>query len=199
MDRCEAMQLLRDYVKNEALIRHMLAVEAAMGHYARRSGHDDDVWRITGLLHDFDYERWPEPPQHTREGAKILREKGVDEEIVTAILSHADWNSEDCPRDTPLRKTLFAVDELCGFIYAAALVRPDRLQGMKVKSITKKMKQKSFAAAVSRDDITQGAALIGMPLNDHIEQCIQAMSAISDDLGLVVQNTPNHPNVDGSH
>ncbi len=196
MDRCDAMQLLRDYVKNEALIRHMLAVEAAMGHYARRSDQDEHTWRITGLLHDFDYERWPDPPQHTREGAKVLRQQGVSEEIVTAILSHADWNLDDYPRDTPLRKTLFAVDELCGFIYAAALVRPAKLEGMKAKSITKKMKQKSFAAAVSRDDITQGAELIGMPLNDHIEQCIQAMSEIAGDLGLIDQGETNLANTD---
>ena len=184
MDRAAAMELLRQYVTNEALIRHMLSVEAAMGHYAKRFGQDETSWRMVGLLHDFDYERFPNPPDHTREGAKILREHGVSEEIVSAILSHADWNIEEYPRDTPLRKTLFAVDELCGFIYAAALVRPDRLAGMKAKSIRKKMKQKSFAAAVSREDIAAGAELLDIPLDEHINECIAAMSAETDALAL---------------
>ena len=120
----------------------------------------------------------------SREGAKILREHGVDEEIISAILSHADWNIEQYPRDTPLRKTLFAVDELCGFIYAAALVRPQRLVGMKAKSIRKKMKQKSFAAAVSRDDIVAGAESLDIPLDEHINECITALSTETDALGL---------------
>lgn len=185
MDRAAAMELLRDYVKSEALIRHMLSVEAAMGHYAKRSGEDETTWRITGLLHDFDYERYPDPPEHTREGAKIMRERGVDEVIVSAILSHADWNVAEYPRNTLLRKTLFAVDELCGFIFAAALVRPERLGGMKAKSVLKKMKQKSFAAAVSREDIIKGAELIDLPLADHITECIAAMSTEAEALGLL--------------
>ena len=185
MDRAKALELLREYVKNEALIRHMLAVEAAMVHYAKRFGENEEVWGITGLLHDFDYERWPTPPEHTRQGAEILRQRGLDQEIVGAILSHADWNTDQYPRDTPLRKTLFAVDELCGFIYACALVRPERLGGMKAKSVTKKMKQKSFAAQVSRDDIINGADLLGAPLDEHITECIEALSAIAGELGLV--------------
>lgn len=189
MDRAAAVKLLRQYVTNEALIRHMLSVEAAMGHYAKRFGRDETTWRIVGLLHDFDYERYPDPPDHTREGAKILREHGVSEEIISAILSHADWNTEQYPRDTPLRKTLFAVDELCGFIYAAALVRPQRLVEMKAKSIRKKMKQKSFAAAVSRDDIVAGAELLDIPLDEHINECIAAMSAETDALGLSPSNS----------
>ena len=184
MDRAQALETLREYVSNEALVRHMLAVEAAMAHYARRFGEDEEKWRITGLLHDFDYEKWPEPPQHSREGAKILRERGVDEEIVSAILSHAEWNTDEYPRDTLLRKTLFAVDELCGFIHACALVRPEKLKGMKAKSVKKKMKQSSFAAAVSRDDITAGAELLGVPLDEHIEECIQALSTVAPELGL---------------
>lgn len=184
VNRDEALALMREYVSNEALVNHMLAVEAAMAFYAGRFGGHERTWRITGILHDFDYERWPDPPLHTREGAVILRARGVDEEIVGAILSHADWNLDEYPRDTPLRKTLFAVDELCGFINACALVRPDRLTGLKAKSIKKKMKQKSFAAAVSRDDITRGAELIGLPLDEHIENCVAALTPIADVLGL---------------
>src|SRR5213079_760940 len=112
-------------------------------------GENVESWSVTGLIHDFDYERWPNPPDHTREGAKILRERGVDEEIVGAILSHADWNQVEYPRDCPIRKTLFAVDELCGFVTAVAYVRPEKLTGMTASSVKKKMKQKSFAAAVS--------------------------------------------------
>lgn len=186
MDRVEALALLQEHVKNDALIRHMLAVEAAMAHYAKRFGEDEQLWGITGLLHDFDYERWPNPPEHTRRGAEILRQRGVSEEIVGAILSHAEWNLDPFPRDTPLRKTLFAVDELCGFIYAIALVRPERLQGMKAKSVTKKMKQKSFAATVSRDDIVNGAELLSVPLDQHITECIEALSSIASELGLAI-------------
>ncbi len=184
IDLEQSLALLREYVKNEALVQHMLAVEAAMVFYARQFGEDELTWRTAGLLHDFDYERWPDPPDHTRKGAVILRERGVSEEIVGAILSHAEWNLDEYPRDTPIRKTLFAVDELCGFIYAAALVRPERMEGMQAKSVTKKMKQKSFAAAVSRHDIIQGAESLGVPLNDHIDNCIAAMSDVKRELGL---------------
>ncbi len=189
MDREAAWALLREYVKSKALIRHGLAVEAALGHYARRYGENEELWRVTGLLHDFDYERYPEPPEHTREGAKILRQRGVDEEIVGAMLSHAAWNVEEYPRDTRLRKTLFAVDELCGFIHACALVRPARLVGLKAKSVRKKLKQKSFAAAVSRDDIINGAELLGLPLDEHIEECVAALSTIASELGLEAEKT----------
>lgn len=185
MKRDDALALLSEYVSNAALVRHCLAVESAMVFYARRFGEDEPSWSVTGLLHDFDYERFPNPPDHTREGAKILRQRGVDETIVGAILSHADWNLDEYPRDTPLRKTLFAVDELCGFIYAAALVRPSRIVGMKASSVRKKMKQASFAAAVNRDDIVSGAQLIGIELNDHIQNCITAMTEAADTLELL--------------
>ena len=188
MERDEAWTLLNEYVENPALIRHALAVEAAMLHYARSGGHDERVWGLVGLLHDFDYERFPEPPQHTREGAKILRQRGLEEEIVSAILSHADWNVEEYPRDTPLRQTLYAVDELCGFLYAAALVRPQRLEGMKAKSVRKKMKQSSFAAAVNRQDIIDGAALLGLELNEHIENCVAAMASAAKELELLPES-----------
>jgi putative nucleotidyltransferase with HDIG domain len=184
MTRDEALALLREYTQSESLIKHALAVEAAMGHYASHFGDDPQRWRLTGLLHDFDYERWPEPPAHTREGARILRERGVDEEIVGAILSHATWNWEQYPLDRPLRKTLFAVDELCGFITAVAYVRPERLAGMSPGSVRKKMKQKSFAAAVKREDIECGAQLLELPLDAHIENVIKAMQDAAAELGL---------------
>ena len=145
-----------------------------MRHYAERLGGDADQWGLAGLLHDFDYERWPEEPEHTREGAKVLRERGVDEEVVGAILSHAKWNQTEYPLDRPIRKTLFAVDELCGFVTAVAYVRPEGLNGMKAKSVRKKLKARNFAAAVSREDIDQGAALLEMDLNDHIDEVIAA-------------------------
>lgn len=184
MNREQAWDLVCEYVQSDALRKHMLAVEAAMRHYAGVLGGDVERWGLVGLLHDFDYERWPDPPAHTREGAKILRERGVDEEIVGAVLSHADWNRDDCPLDSPLRKALSAVDELCGFINAVALVRPTRLVGMTPKSVRKKMKAAAFAAAVSREDITQGAELLGLGLDEHITHCITAMQGISDDMGL---------------
>ena len=184
MNREKAWDILNEYTKNPALIRHGRCVEAAMRHYAVVNEADGELWGIAGLLHDFDYERWPDPPDHTREGVKILRDAGFDEEIIGAILAHVPWNLDDYPRDRPIRKTLFAVDELCGFIYAAALVRPERMNGMKTKSIVKKMKQKSFAAAVSREDIHEGAELIGLPLVDHINHCIEAVASIATEIDL---------------
>ena len=184
MNREEAWQLLSEYTQNESLIKHALAVEAAMRHYARHFNEDEELWGVVGLLHDFDYERWPEPADHTTEGAKILRERGVDETIVGAVLSHAPWQREDYPLDTPLRKALAAVDELCGFITACALVRPGRLDGLKPKSVRKKMKTPAFAAAVSREDITRGAELLELDLNDHIAHVVEAMLSVAEPLGL---------------
>jgi putative nucleotidyltransferase with HDIG domain len=183
MTRDDALTLLKEFTQSESLLKHAFAVEAAMRHYARRFGADVEQWGLTGLLHDFDYERWPNPPGHTREGARILRERGVDEEIVNAILSHADWNWDQFPPDRPLRKTLFAVDELCGFITAVAYVRPDKLVGMTASSVKKKMKQHSFAAAVKREDIARGAELLGLPLDEHITQVITAMQGVAKELG----------------
>jgi putative nucleotidyltransferase with HDIG domain len=188
MTRDEALALLREYTQSESLVKHALAVEAAMRHYAVRFGGDVEMWGITGLIHDFDYERWPQPPDHTRQGARILRERGVDEEIVGAVLAHGTWNRDEYPLDRPLRKSLVAVDELCGFITAVAYVRPERLQGMAASSVLKKMKQKSFAAAVSREDIERGAELVGLPLNEHIQGVIGAMHGIAKELGLA--NSP---------
>src|SRR6266498_3056760 len=183
MTRDEALALLAEFTQSESLIKHALAVEAAMRHYAAHFGESVETWGITGLIHDFDYERWPNPPDHTREGARILRERGVDEEIVGAILSQADWNWDQFPLDRPLRKTLFAVDELCGFITAVAYVRPEKLAGMAASSVRKKMKQKSFAAAVKREDIEKGAELLGLPLDDHINQVIAGVQTVAGPLG----------------
>jgi putative nucleotidyltransferase with HDIG domain len=184
MTRDEAWALLTEFTQNDSLLKHALAVEAALRHYAAHTGADVELWGAVGLLHDFDYERWPNPPEHTREGARILRERGVSEEIVGAMLSHAEWNQDESPRDTPLRKTLFAVDELCGFVTAVAYVRPERLNGMAPSSVKKKMKQKAFAAAVSREDIERGAQLLGVPLDEHIGHVIAAMQTVAPQLGL---------------
>lgn len=183
MTRDEAWSLLTEYTKSDSLIKHALAVEAAMRFYARHFGDDEETWGITGLIHDFDYERWPNPPDHTREGAAILRQRGVEEEIVGAILSHAEWNRNEFPLDRPIRKALSAVDELCGFITAVAYVRPEKLTGMAPSSVRKKMKQKSFAAAVKREDIEQGAQLLGVSLDDHINNVIAALQSVAERLG----------------
>ena len=184
MTRDEAWRLLTEFTQSESLRKHALAVEAAMRHYAAHFGENVDLWGITGLIHDFDYERWPNPPDHTREGARLLRERGVDEEIIGAILSHAEWNQDQFPLDRPIRKALFAVDELCGFVTAVAYVRPEKLTGMIASSVRKKMKQKSFAAAVKREDIEKGAELLGLPLDGHITHVITAMQRIAKELGL---------------
>ena len=184
MTRDEAWALLSEYTKSESLIKHGLAVEAAMRHYATHFGQDVELWGLTGLLHDFDYERWPNSPDHTRQGAEILRARSVDEEVIGAILSHAEWNWDQYPLDRPLRKTLFAVDELCGFITAVGYVRPEKLTGMTASSVRKKMKQKSFAAAVKREDIEKGAQLLGLTLDEHIGHVITGMQRVAGQLGL---------------
>jgi predicted hydrolase (HD superfamily) len=151
--------------------------------YAARFGEDIEKWGIVGLLHDFDYERWSQPPDHPLQGAAILAERGYPEDVIYAIKSHADY-LDDCPRVSPLDKTLYACDELAGFISAVALVRPEGIHGMKAKSVRKKMKQKAFAAAVSREDMIRGAEDLGVDLNEHVQIVIDAMSEISDELGL---------------
>lgn len=183
MNRDEAWALLNEFTQSESLLKHALAVETAMRHYARYFAADEDLWGLTGLLHDFDYERWPNPPEHTRQGAQILRERNVNDEIIGAILSHAEWNWAEYPLDRPLRKALFAVDELCGFITAVAYVRPEKMAGMSASSVRKKMKQKSFAAAVKREDIEKGAELLGIALDEHIGNVITAMQRIAPLLG----------------
>ena len=183
MIRAQAWALLREYTQGESLIRHALAVEAAMRAYARPFGADEEVWGIVGLLHDFDYEKWPDPKDHPTRGAEILRARGVPEEVVTAILSHAEYLG--IPRTTPLMKTLFAVDELCGFITAAVLIRPSRsILDLEASSVRKRMKDKAFARNVKREDIVKGAEELGVPLDEHIQFVIEAMRTVADDLGL---------------
>jgi len=181
--RDEALSILHEFTQGENLRKHAYAGEAAMRAYAKKLGEDEDRWGIVGLLHDFDWEVHPTLPDHPMKGAEILRERGIDADIIDDIISHAPHSG--VPRDTPLRKTLFAVDELTGFIVACALVRPSRsLNDLKAKSVRKKMKDKSFAAAVSREDIRQGAADLGVEESEHIQFVIEAMREICPELGL---------------
>jgi putative nucleotidyltransferase with HDIG domain len=161
----------------------MLAVEAAMRAYARKFGEDEERWGIVGLLHDFDYERWPTPPDHPLRGAEILAQRGYPQDVIYAIKSHADY-LPDCPRVSRVDKTLYACDELAGFISAVAVVRPEKIFGLSAASVRKKMKQKSFAAAVNREDMIRGAEELGVDLNEHIQFVADAMTAIADQLGL---------------
>ena len=184
IDREAAFELMCEYTSQESLRRHMMSVETAMRAYAAKFGEDVEKWGITGLLHDFDYERWPEPPDHPLQGSKILAEHGYPEDVIYAIKSHVD-QVPDCPRQSLMDKTLFAVDELCGFITAVALVRPDGIKGMKSKSVRKKMKQKSFAEKVHREDIVSGAEDLGIELNEHIQFVIDALTPHAETLQLV--------------
>lgn len=180
--REEALTLLREWVKNENLIKHMLCVEAAMRAYARKFGEDEELWGITGLLHDFDYERYPTKEGHPFEGNKVLKELGYPVEMLEAIMGHALYSG--VPRKSKLAKTLFACDELCGFVVACALVRPDKFDGLKASSVNKKLKDKKFAEAVSREDINQGIEELGVDRSEHIDFVIQAVAGISDELGM---------------
>ena len=178
-----AWALLCEYTQSESLRKHMLAVEACMRAYARKFGEDEDKWAITGLLHDFDYEKYPSPQEHPFVGNRVLEERGYPEEIRRAILSHADYSG--VKRESRMEKTLFACDELAGFITATALVKPGKsLAEVDAKSVRKKMKDKAFARSVSRDDIINGAADMGIDLEEHIAFCIEAMKAIAGELGL---------------
>ena len=183
MDRTSAYELMCQYTQNESLRRHMLTVEVAMQAYAKQTDNDQEKWGIVGLLHDFDYELWPEPPDHPLQGARILTELGYPDDVVYAIKSHVDVGPGH-PRVSLLDKTLFACDELCGFITAVALVRPQGIQGMNAKSVRKKLKQKSFAEKVSRDDIVQGASDLGIDLNEHIQFVIDSLIDKAEQLSL---------------
>jgi putative nucleotidyltransferase with HDIG domain len=174
-DRAINLQLVDEYVNSDSLKRHMFAVEAAMRAYAEQLGEDVELWGTVGMLHDFDYERWPNAPDHPLQGSVILRERGYSEEIVRAILSHADYLSDQYPRQSRLEHGLYACDELCGFLTACAMVRPQRLEGLTASSVRKKLKNLSFAAAVNREDITNGAEAFGVDLDQHIEFCAAAM------------------------
>ncbi len=181
--REEAWTFMCEWVQSESLRRHMRAVEAAMGAYAVRFGEDVERWRVVGILHDFDYERHPTLDQHPQDGARYLRERDYSEELIGAILSHADHLS--LARDTPLKRTLFAVDEVTGFAGAVALVRPEKkIATVTPQSFKKKMKDKAFARAVSRDDMTHGAELLGVSLDEHIQIVVDAMATIAPELGL---------------
>jgi putative nucleotidyltransferase with HDIG domain len=184
LNRENAWALLTEYTKGESLQKHALGVEAAVRGYARKFGEDEEAWGITALLHDFDYERWPTLGDHPNKGAEILREKGYPEWMIRAILSHAQ-EITGVTRDTLLEKTLFACDELSGFITAASLVRPSKsVMDLEAKSVMKRMKDKAFARAVKREDLHAGAALLGLPLEEHISNVIVFIREQADALGL---------------
>ena len=170
-----------EWTESDSLRKHMLAVEAAMRAYARRFGEDEEKWGITGLLHDMDYEKHPTRAEHPMVGVRELEKRGYPDDVLHAIKGHADYL--DVPRDTPMSKTLYAVDELSGFIVAVALMRPEGLENMKAKSVRKKMKQNSFAAAVNREDIVRGAEELGVDLNEHIEFVAAALRERAEALG----------------
>ena len=183
-----AWKLVCEYTQSESLRKHMLAVETCVRAYARKSGADEETWGLAALLHDFDYQRWPNtehvPDQgHPSEGAKILRERGYSEDIIRAVITHADYCG--IPRQTPLEHTLFACDELAGFITACCYVRPSKsVLDLEMDSVKKKLKDKAFAKGVSRDDVRNGAAELGIPIEEHIAFCIAAMRENADALGL---------------
>ena len=183
LDRESAWTLLQEFTKSESLRKHALAVEIVMRAYARKLGEDEEKWGVVGMLHDFDYEAYPEIPDHPMKGSAILRERGYPEEIIHAIASHVDQLG--LVRETPLCRTLFACDELTGFLVAAALVRPGKsILGMEAKSVRKKLKDKAFARSVSRDDIYKGVTELAVDLDEHITFCIQALSDKASLLGL---------------
>jgi putative nucleotidyltransferase with HDIG domain len=193
VNRPEARKLLLEYTQSKSLIRHALAVEAAMRAYARNFGEDEDRWGIAGLLHDFDYEQNPEPEDHPRVGAAILEDLGYPEDIIYAIKAHADHMH--LPRKSVMDKALFAVDELCGLLTAATLIRPERkVAELPVKSVKKRLKDKAFARNVSREDIRQGAEGLEVDLDEHIALVRDAMAEIAEDLGLAGQEgLPREP------
>jgi putative nucleotidyltransferase with HDIG domain len=183
LTRERAWALLTEYTKSESLLKHALAVEAAVRGYARRYREDEEFWGITALLHDFDYERWPDLTQHPFRGAEILRAHGYPEELVRAILSHADYSG--VPRVSRLEKALYACDEMAGFVTAAALVRPSKsVLDLEAASVKKRMKDKAFAKNVKREDLVAGAELLGLPLEEHIANVIASLRESADRLGL---------------
>jgi len=188
LSRADALDLMHEYTPSDALRKHMYAVEAAMRAYARKYGEDEETWGVVGILHDFDYERWPNPDhspteEHPSEGSKILAARGYPEQLRRAILGHASYTG--VPRDTLLAKVLYAVDELCGFLVACALVRPSRsLADLEVSSVKKKLKDKAFARGVNRDEVRQGTEELGVPLDEHIRFVIEALRPGERELGL---------------
>ena len=182
MNRDDAMALLREHTKSDALLKHMFAVEAAMRAYARKFGEDEVAWGVTGLLHDFDYEKYPDAPDHPVKGSAILREKGYPEEVIEAILGHASYTG--VPRTSRMAKTLYACDELCGFVMACAVIRPNKIADLEPRSVKKKLKDRGFARNVNREDIATGIAELGVDETGHIAFVIAAMRDISGSLGL---------------
>jgi putative nucleotidyltransferase with HDIG domain len=183
LNRNDAWQLLTEFTKSDSLLKHAMGVEAAVRGYARTFGEDEEAWSVVALLHDFDYERWPSLDDHPYRGSEILREKGYPEWVMRAILSHADHTG--VPRESRLEKTLFACDELAGFVTAASLVRPSKsILDLEAKSVVKRMKDKAFARAVKREDLRAGAELLGLPLEEHIANVIAFMRERVDALGL---------------
>jgi putative nucleotidyltransferase with HDIG domain len=195
MNRTDALALMEQHTQSAALRQHMLAVEAAMRAYAGKYGGDAEAWGIVGLLHDFDYETYPNPEHsptegHPAWGVKLLRERGLSEDQCRAILGHASYSG--VPRDSGMAKALFAVDELCGFLVACVLVRPSRSFGdLEVSSVKKKLKDKAFARGVNRDDVRQGAEELGVPLDEHIAACIAALRPVEQTLGLGTSTAPS--------
>jgi putative nucleotidyltransferase with HDIG domain len=188
MKRETALELMHEYTPSDALRKHMYAVEAAMRAYARKYGEDEETWGIVGILHDFDYERYPNDArspteEHPSAGVRVLRERGYPDEVCEAIMGHADYTG--VPRTSRMAKILYAVDELCGFLIACALVRPSKsLQDLEVKSVKKKLKDKGFARAVNREEVRSGAEEADLPLDDHIQFVIEALRPVETTLGL---------------
>lgn len=181
MERNQALEILFEYTKTESLRKHAYTVEAAMRAYAKKFGEDEELWGVIGLIHDFDYEKYPD--EHPMKGSEILAERGISEHIRTAILGHAEFSG--VPRETQVAKTLFAVDELCGFLVAITLVRPNKSVGeVTVKSVKKKMKDKRFAAKVNRDEIRLGTEELGVEFDEHVAFVVQALSGVAEDIGL---------------
>jgi putative nucleotidyltransferase with HDIG domain len=195
MNRTDALALMEQHTQSAALRQHMLAVEAAMRAYAHTYGGDEEAWGVVGLLHDFDYEKYPNPEHsptegHPAWGVRLLRERGLSDDQCRAILGHADYSG--VPRDSGMAKALFAVDELCGFLVACALVRPSRsFADLEVSSVKKKLKDKAFARGVSRDDVRVGAEELGVPLDEHVATCIAALRPVEQTLGLGATTAPS--------
>jgi putative nucleotidyltransferase with HDIG domain len=182
MTYTDAMNLMHEYTISDALRKHMYAVEAAMRAYAQKFGEDEEAWAIAGVLHDFDYEKYPTIPEHPLKGSEILKEKGYSDDIRNAILGHASFTS--VPRESLMAKVLYACDELCGFVTAVAVIRPNKIADLEVASVKKKLKDKAFAKNVSREDIELGVKELGVPLEDHIKFVIEAMKSEKKRLGL---------------
>jgi putative nucleotidyltransferase with HDIG domain len=188
MDRQNTLNLLKEFVKTDVLMKHLIAVEAAMRGYAKKYGEDEERWGIAGLLHDFDWEACPKPEDHPTYGANILHERGYPEDIIRAVLCHGDHTG--MKRESLMEKTLFAVDELTGFIRAVALVRPSKsLDDLESSSVKKKMKDKAFARDIRREDITKGAQELGVDLDEHIRFVIQSLKPVARELGLNTSQT----------